>query len=336
MIDTAIIGLGTWGRRLVGCSEGSDAIRFVAAATRTPDRARGFAEEHRLRLHESYEAVLRDAEVQAVVLATPHSQHADQIVAAAEAGKHVFTEKPFTLSVDGARKALAACMEHGVTLAVGYNWRFQPAMQELRRRVRDGRLGRILHIEGNFSGPGIYRFPDDHWRQQPEEGPAGGMTGRGVHVIDAMIHLAGPIDQVSAQSARLVDDRGVDDTTSMLLRFEQGATGYLGTVIATAEHWHLHVFGSRGWARVGGVEHLPTWSLSLGEVDPDDPFVNRPLEEVTYASVSTERLELEHFARAAEAGTPLALPGGDEQHGVAVLEAIVRSASDGSWCSVMR
>ena len=85
----------------------------------------------------------------------------------------------------------------------------------------DGRLGKLLHIEGNFCGPSVYRFGRDHWRQDRDEGPAGGMTGRGVHVVDAMLYLAGHIDTVYAQSYRLAQDFGVDDTTSMLFRFAE-------------------------------------------------------------------------------------------------------------------
>ena len=109
--------------------------------------------------------------------------------------------------------------------------------------MQDGRLGRLLHIEGNFNGPSVYRFPGAHWRQQPEEGFAGGMTGRGEHVVDAMLYLAGHVESLVAQSARLVLDYRLDDATSMLLRFKNGATGYFGTVIATAEGWRMQVFG---------------------------------------------------------------------------------------------
>src|SRR3712207_3959700 len=118
----------------------------------------------------------------------------------------------------------------------------------MRRMVDDGTLGRVLHLEGNFCGPSAYRFPRGHWRHDREEGPAGGMTGRGVHVVDAMLYLAGHVELVTAQSCRLVQDFGMDDTTSMLLRFRSGATGYVGTVITTAETWRLQVFGSKAWA----------------------------------------------------------------------------------------
>src|SRR5690606_33264858 len=129
MLRAAIIGLGTWGQHLVRSVQGaSPVIQFVAAATRTPEKARGFAQEHGLRMLPRYEDALADPDIDAVVLATPHTQHTDQIVAAAEAGKHVFTEKPLGVDAASAERAARACAEKGVTLGVGYNWRFQPAL----------------------------------------------------------------------------------------------------------------------------------------------------------------------------------------------------------------
>jgi predicted dehydrogenase len=226
-------------------------------------------------------------------------------------------------------RAVAACAERGVTLAVGYNWRFQPALREIRRMLEHGRLGKLLHIEGNFCGPSAYRFAREHWRHNRAEVPAGGMTGRGVHVVDAMLYLAGKIESVHAQSHRLVQDFGMDDTTSMLFRFKGGATGYLGTVIATAETWRMQVFGSRGWAEVGDVEHLTTWDLKICLIDEKNLGQKQKPQAMTFAAVSTECAELEHFARAVKERRGLALAGGDEVHNVAVLEAIVRSAQDG-------
>ncbi len=152
------------------------------------------------------------------------------------------------------------------------------------------------------------------------------MTGRGVHVVDAMLYLAGPIAQVTAQSFRLVQDFGMDDTTSMLFRFRGGSTGYLGTVIATAETWRLQVFGSKGWAEVGDVEHLHSWDMKLCLIDPANVTVKQKPETISFPKTSTEGAELEHFARAAAARRPLAQPGGDAVHNVQVLEAILESA----------
>jgi len=234
-------------------------------------------------------------------------------------------EKPLGLTRQSSAEAVQACADAEVTLAVGYNWRFQPALREIKRMLDDGRLGKLLHVEGNFCGPSAYRFGREHWRHDRDEVPAGGMTGRGVHVVDAMLYLAGHVDSVVAQSHRLAQDFGVDDTTSMLFQFKRGATGYLGTVIATAETWRMQVFGSKGWAEVGDVEHLTTWQLNVCFINPDNITQKQKPEIVTFEPVSTERAELEHFARAVVERRPLSIVGGDEVHNVAVLESIVSS-----------
>ena len=211
MIRAAIVGIGTWGRNLVASVQGkSEHIRFIAGATRTPAKAAEFCRQHGIRLVDDYEQLLADRDVDALVLATPHSQHCEQISAAAGASKHVFVEKPLGLDAKEAEVAVRACAEARVTLAVGYNWRFQPALDEVRRMLDDGRLGKLLHIEGNFCGPSAYRFAREHWRQDRDEVPAGGMTGRGVHVVDAMLYLAGRVETVVAQSRRLQESLGGD------------------------------------------------------------------------------------------------------------------------------
>ncbi|MDB5809550.1 MAG: hypothetical protein JWN94_1672 [Betaproteobacteria bacterium] len=327
MINAAIVGLGRWGQNLVNSIQGkSDKIRITAGATRTVSKAADYAKRQGFPLYDSYQRVLDDPAIDAIIVATPHTQRVEIITAAAKAGKHVFTEKPLALNQKDANACIKACADNKVTFAVGFNWRFQPALQEIRRMLDDGRLGKLLHIEGNFCGPSVYRFGPDHWRLNPEEGPGGGMTGRGVHVVDAMLYLAGKIDTVHAQSLRRVLDYGIDDTTSMLFGFKNGATGYLGTFIATAETWRMQVFAEKGWVEVGDVEHLTTWPMRVCYVDRDNLNAHRKPQTVAFPEISTERAELENFAAAIESKHRLAVASGDEAHGVAVLEAVIESA----------
>src|SRR3981189_1177307 len=129
MINAAIVGLGRWGQNLVNSVQGkSDKIRFVAGVLRHPEKARSYANEKGLALHSHLDAVLTDPGIDAIVLATPHTVHAEQIIAAVNAGKPVFTEKPFTLTSRSAAEAVRAATEKNVTVGVGYNWRFQPAL----------------------------------------------------------------------------------------------------------------------------------------------------------------------------------------------------------------
>src|SRR5688572_11456296 len=246
MINAAIVGLGWWGRTLVESVQGSDHIRFVAGATRTVSpEVKTFAETQKLRLAESFEALLQDSSIQAVVLSTPHSMHSRQVIAAAQAGKHVFCEKPFALTASDAEAAVAATRKAGVALGLGYNRRFHPEMTKLRERIRSGGLGTVLHVEATMTFPNALLLKPSQWRAHRDETPCGGLTPMGVHAIDGMIDLCGPIDRVFCQSFRRVVAVDSDDTTSMLFRMKEGMSGYLGTITATGPGFSFQVFGSK-------------------------------------------------------------------------------------------
>ena len=181
----------------------------MRAVTRTPANAQDYARAKGMALGADYDAALADPAIDAVVLATPHSLHCSQIVEAAAAGKHVFCEKPLTLTAASAAFAIDAVETAGVTLAIGHNRRFAPNFRALRSILEDGRLGRILHLEGNFSAD--LRRAADTWRADAAESPAGGMTSLGIHVVDAFIALAGPMASVRSSSKRIALPFGVDD-----------------------------------------------------------------------------------------------------------------------------
>jgi len=318
MLRVAMAGPGRWGTRLMESVQGkSDKIRFVAAVTRDPPGKRALAERFGLTLTSSYAEVLADPTIDCVVLCTPHSQHAAEVIAAAQAGKHVFCEKPFTLTVDDAKAAIAACQAANITLHVGFNRRHAPAYIELARRIAAGDIGKPRHIEGQFSGPGSYQTEAGNWRANQIESPAGSMTARGVHVIDGMVHLAGLVETVFAFSGRLQHDIDVDDTTACLLRFSGGATGTLGTLHATAPFYRIHAFGSQGALEMRGETELLATDLA-GKV-----------ERITFEAADKERAVLESFADAVTSGTNFVITPAEIVNTVAVTQAVAQSASSG-------
>lgn len=328
MIDAAIIGLGRWGRHLVQSVQGSsETIRFVAAVQPQRDKALEFAQQHDLELFDDYSRVLGDGRIDAVVLAHTNSLHVEYAVRAAQSGKHVFCEKPLALTAGNALEAVEACRKANVMLAVGFTWRFHPALQDLKQAIDSGKLGTILHVEGNYSGPSGYRHPPGYWRLSKAENPAGGMSARGIHVVDAMIHTCGRIQSVYARSKRRVLDAEIDDTTAMLFDFESGMTGSLATMMATAELWRLHVFGSKGWAKMECIEHIPASSLATCSVDGAHTVVN-------YVAVNTEKPELEAFAEAVTQRRYPAQPVDDAVHGISVWEAVCESSGTGQAVAI--
>ena len=199
MIDAAIVGLGRWGRSLVESVQGkSDRLRFVIGVEPAMDGAREFAAKHRFRLVSGLEEALGDLSAAAVVLATPHSLHRPQVLAAARAGKHVYCEKPFALTRADAKAMLQACASANVVVGVGHNRRWWPAMRELKSLVESGRLGTLLHLEGHNSNENSNAVAGG-WRTLESESPGGGMTGAGLHALDAMVGIAGPVKRVQAQ-----------------------------------------------------------------------------------------------------------------------------------------
>jgi predicted dehydrogenase len=318
MIHAAIVGLGRWGQVLVDSVQGkSEKIQFTRAITRTPARAEIFARDRRLMLGSQLEDALADAAIDAVVLATPHSLHAQQIEQAAAAGKHVFVEKPFTLTKASAEMAARAAQRANIVLALGHNRRFSPSVKELQARLDAGQLGVVMHAETNYSGPGAFRYQQGMWRADKLESPAGGMAGMGIHMVDGLIALLGPIRQVQALSHRRALNVDIDDTTAVLLRFSSGATGYLGTVAATAAEWRMQIFGSKGWIEVRDDSRLQARLLD-----------NEP-ETIDFGHFDKERAELEAFADAICDKTPYPLPLDQAVHGIAVFEAIAHSATTG-------
>src|ERR1051326_303723 len=133
MVRAAIVGVGRGGRALVGAIQGkSETIRFVAGHNRTRAHAEAFCAEHGVALKDSLDDLLADSAIDAVVFATPHSEHGPQVERAAAAGKHVMMEKPFTLDRGSAERALEAAARAGIVLGVAYPRRFHPGMRELK------------------------------------------------------------------------------------------------------------------------------------------------------------------------------------------------------------
>jgi len=333
MIKAGIVGLGWWGKTLVESGENSDAIKFVAGTTRTvTPEVEAFAKQKGLRLTADYQAMLAH-DIDAVVLATPHSMHATQVMAAAAAKKHVYCEKPFTLTKREAEDAVAAVKKAGVTLAVGYNRRFHPEMTKLRDMVRAGELGTILHVEATMTFPNALFINPAHWRADKAETPLGGLMPMGVHAVDGMIDLCGPIDHAFAQSFRRAAPIDADDTTSILVRMKEGMSGYLGTMTTTGPGSSFQVFGSQGFVRLEGLTHVAGASSEERRMRLFGACKFQPVkgEGKTWqaASLDVTRAALEAFAKAAQGGAAYPIPFDQVIAGVAATEAIIRSAGSG-------
>lgn len=324
MIDAAIIGLGRWGKGIVESTQRkSRRLRFIRGISKEPDLVRDFAATHGFELSTELADAISDPRVQAIVLATPHSLHVEQIVAVAAAGKHVWCEKPLALTRAEAERAVAACRKAGIVFALGNNKRCFASMRELKRVVAAGTLGDVLHIEAHFCNEHSTRVLGG-WRDDPGEAPGGGLTGAGLHLIDAFVNLAGAIAEVDARLYRQKPPPDPRDAAAVLVRFESGATGLLGTVRAAPAYWRVHVFGTAGWA-----EARDETTLTVA------PNGARP-QTRTLKPVDSLAVLLEAFAEAIELGTPFPVTTDEMLDVVAAFEGAIASMESGRPVAVRR
>ena len=303
----------------------SDALRITHACDPDPAAA-GFAASHGLQLAADLHAMAADPAIDAVILCTPHTQHAAQILAVAAAGKHVFCEKPLCLTRADAATAIAACEQAGLVLGVGHERRFEPPILALRHLLASGALGKPLQIEANFSQDKFLSLKPDNWRVNAAEAPAGPMTATGIHMLDLCVSLLGPARTVLAQVRQLGSGLVNGDTLGALIGFESGANALLSAILATPFDGRIAVYGSEGWAEVRDRAHPEApegWTLTVSRRGAP-----RTVQE--FPPASAVRANLEAFALAAAGGAPYPMSSAEKLGTIAALEAVFKSASSGA------
>jgi len=313
MLDAAIVGIGRWGKNFVESVQGkSERIRFVCGVDSAPGKIRDFAAKHELPLCSDLAGALADPTIKAVVLTTPHSLHRPMVEASARAGKQVFCEKPLALNVADARAMIDACRSAGVVLGVGHNRRLWPSMQALKRIVASGELGEVLHIEGHFSNQHSDNTAGT-WRDSPAESPGAGMTGAGLHILDAFLNTIGPVRRIRGQLTVRRAPPVPRDVATLMFEFANGVSGMMATVRASPFYWRVHVFGDNASAESRGEHEL---LIHRGSAEP---------ERRTFEPVDALRHELEVFADAIEGYHEFPVSTEDMLSTVATFEAAVKA-----------
>lgn len=292
-------------------SRGHD-LRITHAVVRDVSSARSWADAHDLDLLPNLDAALADPQIDAIVLATPNSQHVEQVVQCARAGRPVYSEKPLGLNLADARRAIDACAEAGVVLGLGTDRRMLPAVQRLAALVAEDQLGDALQIEAQYSNNNMSRGLSGTWRSSPAETPGGGMTGPGLHALDGLINLGGPIAHLSGQLAHPTGSNGPIDSASLLGTFTSGATFTLGCVRGTPDYFRLAYYGTRGWGEVRNYGEL------LYRTADDELHTGSWPPELAIANL------LDAFARAVRDAVPFPVTSESMLATVAAFEASVR------------
>ena len=278
-----------------------------------------------MRLSDRLDDVLGDDGIDALLIATPHTHHFDQLMAAAAAGKHVYCETPWTLDGAEGRTALKAFADAGLKVAIGHNRRFAPNALAMQEILASGELGDPIHIDGHFHSN--LAPAAGAWRDSRAESPAGGMTSMGIHALDMMTALFGQVAGVDVQSKRVACPIDIDDSTLVRMNFASGTTGHLTTVASTAMMWRITVFCTGGWVELRDQDKLEVSSVADGQRSEDYPGY-------AYPAMATIRAAVEAFAVDVGGGEAFPITPDQIGHATEVLDGIIRSAEAGAPVSI--
>jgi predicted dehydrogenase len=324
-MKVAVAGLGWWGKQIIRCLDCS--LRFEVLYGVDPALPAGSAElarEFHVKLEKDLGTVLRDPLVEGVILATPHALHEEQILAVLAAGKHVFCEKPLTMTGAGAARVLAACDKAGKVLGIGHERRYEPAFEELAQLVGRGTLGRLLHLDANYSHDLFRKLDSSNWRLNPAHAPAGMMTAVGIHLTDLFIVLAGPPAEVRAQTATLVLTPPAEDFVRANIIFKSGVHASINLLSATPFYGRCTVYGDVGWAEI----------TSEANVDQGKPTtltrsIRGERSTQIFPATDTVTANFEAWADAVEDRKPYRFTREQLLENIRLFEAIVTSSRQG-------
>lgn len=333
MIKSAIVGLGWWGQHIAVCLQEQGAkLQFVRGVDPRVDELGAVAEKFNVPIAASLNDVLGDPEIEAVILATPHSVHEDQIVASAEAGKHVFAEKPLTLSLAGAKRAVDACTAANVVLAVDHERRFERAFSEVKQLIDGGDLGTLMHLEANFSHDVLANVDPNDWRASPTESPIPAHSAMSIHLTDAFQYLCGPISEVFAYATSRIGNWGASDVFTLQVKFASGLTGSMSAILVTPMYVRFQAFGSKAWVEARSDTHPGqpgVTKLTLAQTGRE-----KVVKDLEY--IDTVRLNLDAFADAVNGIAPYPMSTADKLGNIAVMDAIVESVRIGQPVQVAK
>ncbi len=325
-VGVALIGVGWWGKKILNVlGAAPDDIRVARAVEPNLETARAICAEKRVALTADYSDALRDPEVEAVVLATPHALHGSQIEAAVAAGKHVFCEKPLALTKAGAEKAVRLCRDAGLVLGMGHERRWEPPIADLLAKADAGELGRIHQIEANFSHDKFLTLDRDNWRLKADQAPAGGMTATGIHLLDLSVRLLGPAERVWCVCEQLSSDLPQGDTVAAYVKFRGGGTSYVSASLANPFMSRFTAYGAKGWIDIRDRAHVEApegWIVTSAKAGGAIATVPVPPAEPV-------KDNLVAFARAVRGVAPYPITAEQLINTIALIEAVFASARSG-------
>jgi predicted dehydrogenase len=318
-LRVACIGMGWWSDVLADAIKRSGNLTIAACYTRSDDKRQKFAAKYGCRAAPSYEAILADPAIEAIINTTPNDAHLPTTRAAAQAGKHVFLDKPIANTVSEGRAIAKICRDAKVVLALGYQRRRESHFRWIHQQIDAGVFGTLVNAEANISRDRLGKIDLSSWRYQAAGMPGGVMLQIGIHYTDVLEYLLGPITAVSGRLAQLVLPGDNPDVASLVLEHENGALSTLNASYASASEYYLmNIYGKEASAYYD--LHRGLRMLKRGEKHALD---------IPCAKNDTFVEELEEFAAAVRGNGAPEVGGEDAARSLAVVRAGILSAREG-------
>lgn len=315
-VRLALIGPGGFGYERAKALYASPHVDFAACYSPIPAEMQACEQEFGARAVADIGAIWDDPTIVGVVLSTPNNLHRQQAQQAASNGKHIFVEKPLASTLTDARTIVETCADADVILMVGHNARRRTRIRTMKRLAVDGALGQIVAVEANNSHAGGLSIQPDDWRWSPANCPGGPLSQLGIHHADTMQYLLGPVARVSAWQRRLAVKAEIDDVTTTLLEFENGALGYLGAHYVVPDLRFVHLLGTEANVR---------WDRASGLILENE----NGRQQIPIVEIDTIQEEIDEFAHCIATGNSPEVGGVDALAALAVIEAAVLSNQRG-------
>ena len=311
--------MGWWSDVLADAIQRSKKLKIAACYTRSEGKRRAFAAKYDCTAAPNYQVILQDRSIEAIINTTPNDAHLETTLAAAEAGKHVFLDKPIANTVSEGRVITEFCRKKGVVLALGYQRRRESHFRWIRGKIDAGEFGKLVNAEANISRDRVGKIDLNSWRYTAAGMPGGVMLQIGIHYTDVLEYLLGPVKAVSGRLAQLVLPGDNPDVASLVLEHENGALSTLNASYASASEYYLmNVYGKEATAYYDmhqGLRVLKRGGSAPGQVacEKNDTFVE----------------ELEEFASAVRGEGAPEMGGEAATASLAVIRAGIVSAREG-------
>ena len=321
-----IIGLGDWSRQIFHAVDKLPDVKITHCYSRYPGTREAFASEYGCVPSEQYEQMVEDPQIDGVVVMSSNTAHEEDVTLAASRGKHIFVTEPIATTIAAARRMIDVCSQNKVILAVEQQTRREPGSRKLKEVLEKGRLGTVNLVEANYSTPNGLKIKEGNWRWAADECPGGVLIQVGIHAIDTLQYLLGPISRVLSWQDRGGLKVDMPGFTATLLEFESGLRGYLGSSYASSfSHW-IRVYGTEKNALLAELSGL---TLTMDSWEEGTVHENiAPPANVT-APMPAIIEEIEEFARCIRTGESPEIGGQTALYNLAVILATVESAKSG-------